>query len=650
MDRCSIAKRERCYCTAVDVPRERAYKVPFKIPWAIDFFQPSQRKGTQVAKTAIALIFLLGAVGGMVDCARADTSAKADKAVEGRGALRAALIDPLDRIYPDRFPTASRAGFVAHLPRGATTCLIFAVQSKETTRCAVEPLPIKSEDGHGLSCSLRLYELLNVHVEANTAGGSRTQKGKSPPKQWMSHFVRRAPFDVAEVLSPCRNVRLKKDRTRGVALEIAVDRDARSGRYRGALRFTTKSAKITVPFALEIHDVVLDEFPPIYCTYWLSVAPRDLTSETPPDWWSKAHWRLVKNTARVLRGYGQNVIFTPLIDLPEALIQVKRRKDGSYGFDYSRFDRWVDIFREAGYVLFEGHHLALMPATWAYGGIFVKDEKTGKTEPLLPAKGWRDTWLKFLPIFLQDFYRHLRQRGLAQDYVQHLLDEPKNLKDYEAYFRLARAFLPGIKTIDAINSRPEVYSPLVDIHVFALTSLAARRDLVHKRRAEGKDVWLYHCCSPYPPMPNRHLDEALTNSRLYPWLTFLLDADGYLYWGANMYRGANPYKTSVGPVPSGSQTPGHPPGDNWFFYPGPEGLLGSVRMVAFREGLVDLALLKMLAKKDGSQAHEIMNGIARSIRDYERDPRAYHAARASLLRALDRIYRGNRDRRSSDDH
>jgi hypothetical protein len=202
---------------------------------------------------------------------------------------------------------------------------------------------------------------------------------------------------------------------------------------------------------------------------------------------------------------------------------------------------------------------------------------------------------------------------------------------------MARDHLPGVRTIDAINAaRQDVFSPLVDIQVFNLPGLNKYRDVAAQRRAEGKGVWLYHCSSPYPPHPNRHLDSRLIECRLYPWLCFQLGAGGFLHWGANIYRGANEYKTSIGLFPNGSQDPGHPPGDNWFYYRGPNGLRPSMRIVSFREGLLDNALLTMLAERSGASAADVVRQVVRSPADFERDPAAYHRARRSILEALDR--------------
>ena len=109
---------------------------------------------------------------------------------------------------------------------------------------------------------------------------------------------------------------------------------------------------------------------------------------------------------------------------------------------------------------------------------------------------------------------------------------------------------------------------------------------------------------------------------------------GYLWWAANAYGGLDPYKTSLIPVGT-SDASSFAAGDGWFFYPGPDGLRPGLRMVAFREGLVDHALLTMLAQTDRKAAQAIRTRILRSPIDYETSPSAYRAARRALLEALD---------------
>jgi hypothetical protein len=263
------------------------------------------------------------------------------------------------------------------------------------------------------------------------------------------------------------------------------------------------------------------------------------------------------------------------------------------------------------------------------------DQAAGVTMPLFDAPKDVEPWLEFLPVFYRSLYGHLEDKGWTERYAQCQYDEPKDTELYRRMSALVHECMPGVPTKDAINSNPEGFSPLVDVHVFAVTTLAAHSDLAERRREEDRSVWMYHCCSPYPPYPNRHLDERLTDSRLYPWLAYLLKADGFLYWAANKYRGADPYKTSIGPLPNGSQSPGHPPGDNWMYYPTTDGLTPGLRMIAFRDGMLDHALLTLLAERDRAAAEAVLRKVVRSLTDYEKLPASYHRAREALLTALD---------------
>jgi hypothetical protein len=549
--------------------------------------------------------------------------------------LSAVRVDVLERVFPDMPPEAAAYTDPISVPRGGSAAFQFAVRARADAECTMTVRPVQREDGLALAGSVATYQLLPVHVEANNNGGSKTSPSSVPPESWMREFVRKAPFDVAEVLVEAERLELRDGVMHAALVEVRVARDAEPGSYEGALRLQAGEASAEVPFSLRVHGTVLPEDAALHSTHWFWPEPENLTNGERPEWWSERHWALVENSGRQLRAFGQDTIFTPLVEYEEPLIQTVREEDGSYSFDYERFDRWVELFDGLGFRYFAGHHIATLPEQWVYRGVFVTDRQTGRKERLVARGGANEEWLEFIPIFYRSLYGHLQEKGLTERYLQHQLDEPKDGELYRRLAALARTHMPGVQTIDAINSAPREYSPLVDVQVFALTILAREQELAEQRRAQGQSVWLYHCCSPYPPHPNRHLDERLCDSRLYPWLAYLLGAEGYLYWGANIYRGADPYKTSIGPVPSGSQDPGHPPGDNWFFYPGPDGLRASLRMVAFRDGLVDYTLLSMLAERDSKRADEIMGGIARTIADYEREPEAYHRARAMLLMALD---------------
>lgn len=546
-------------------------------------------------------------------------------------------VDGLERVFPDRPPTPSSDQTVS-VPRGGSVAVSFAgfARGMSESKFSFELGPIRSAGGESLTCSAKIYEVVDVPVEANNNGGMRTSVKTKPPPMWAEDFVRTAPFRACEVLVESDSVVLggASPSYKSILVDISLSPQANPGVYRGALRLKSADASVSAPFAIEVHKTHAPAEPSLRTHYWLSPDPVDLTTGPAPGWWSEEHWRLLENAGRTLRDYGQDTLWTPLIGGAHPLIQTARGEDGSYSFDFDRFDRWMETFLKLGYKRMAGQQILSMPGR---RGIVVIDSKTGKLESLFGGPEQEDAWIEFIPVFFDSLHRHLRRKGWVGVYAQHLYDEPNNLDKYKKLSSILRKHMPGVVSIDAIKTKPE-YSPLVDIHVFDVFLIYPRAQrLAAERRSRGQESWLYHCCSPYPPYPNRHLDERLSGSRLYPWLCYLVNADGYLYWAANMYRGADPYKTSVGPLPNGSQDPGHPPGDNWMFYPGPDGLRGTMRMMAFRDGLLDHALLSRLAERDKAMADGIMKMVATDMVDYARDPASFHVARKALLRALDSL-------------
>ena len=252
---------------------------------------------------------------------------------------------------------------------------------------------------------------------------------------------------------------------------------------------------------------------------------------------------------------------------------------------------------------------------------------------------------QFLAQFFDQLYVHLRQNNWEGAYRQGLLDEPRTVEDYAYLSNLCRKHMPGIRIADAIHGYGvedyEAFSPYVDVWIMEMAILrqAKSQQIVAERRRQGLRTGIY-VLGKVSPWPNRLLDRPLTDNRTQPWLMHLYQADHYIHWAANRYRGVeDPYRHSIGPTGplSGGRTftdRGHPPGNNWLLYPGPSGLRPSMRVLAFRDGVVDYTLLSMLAAKDRSAAEAIVRTVVRSATDYETESSVYHRARRALLDAL----------------
>lgn len=539
-------------------------------------------------------------------------------------------VDSLERVYPDRPSPVAADDVPISIARGGSTAFQFAATSPHDVSSRMVVGAIQRDDGLPLAGQVTTYRLLPVHVEGNTQGSLRNRPGGDVPKGWMKHLIRPAPFDVLEVLVESDKIELAAGRTQAMLVDVDVSPEASPGRYTARFELRSDEGTVSVPLSLEVHKTLLPSTHSLHCVHWFWPMPENLTNVDPPPWWSKRHWELIENSAGLLRRFGDDTMLTPLIEGREPLIRVSRNTQGNYEFDYSRFDRWVKTFSRLGFHTFAGRHIVNMGRE-----VWVMDRATGTLAPLLRDAKDREAWLQFIPVFYRSLYQHLEEKDWTGRYVQHQYDEPRDAELYQRLANLARANMPGVRTIDAINSRPETFSPTVDVHVFNLITLLRHTELADRRRSQGQHVWLYHCTSPYPPYPNRHLDRPLSECRLWPWICCRWRAEGFLYWAANLYRGADEYKTSLGPFPNGSQDPGHPPGDAWFYYRGPDGLRPSMRIVAFRSGLTDHTLLTKLAEKDPKLAEDIVRRIVPSATEYQTDPAVYHAARRQILSALD---------------
>ncbi|MDD2598281.1 MAG: sialate O-acetylesterase [Kiritimatiellae bacterium] len=559
--------------------------------------------------------------------------------------LEVSAVNPLDRIYPDLTPYTSEQA--AHLPRGGRAYFQFALHSTaHAGSVRLSAASLQKENGTVLKDAACVQVLRAVQVEANYGGCARTQVNKVPPGSVRESIVRQAPFNVYEVVTDKTAISLDGSATYAAIARVDVSRDAEPGLYHGVLTAALgDDATASAPLALRVYQTTLHERQPLDVIHWLWPEPQNLTDEAPPEWWSEPHWQLLEASGRTLRDYGDTVLFTPLFATETPLIQViaDTGSDHSWSFGFSRFDRWVTTFKELGFTRFFGKHIN------NHRSVFTWDQATGAVRPL--NLSFEEYHQNFLPAFYAAFYKHLCQRGWQDSYIQALTDEPRldALQRYQQMVHSFRKHMPGIGIAEALNHEFDQFSEFVDVPAWWFGYVYSKDwpDLIQQRIDAGKENWVYYACSPTPPHPNSHLDVPLWRSRALPWVVDYCRASGLLHWAANGYRGADPYTSSIGPLPNGSTAPGHPPGDNWLFYPTAKGLTGSMRMVALQQGIEDYTLLKMLRAKDPDCAAAIADSIVHAMvldyrnkdirSEYANNAASYSAARQQLLERLDSI-------------
>lgn len=168
----------------------------------------------------------------------------------------------------------------------------------------------------------------------------------------------------------------------------------------------------------------------------------------------------------------------------------------------------------------------------------------------------------------------------------------------------------------------------IDVIVVPLGDLPnVQKELERQIKQAGKQVWLYTSIHPQGDWANRFIEQPLIKTQLLPWIAFKYNMNGYLHWALNFWQ-QDPYK-GVGLPPYNL-----PGGDEFVVYPGDQTINPSLRAIAMRNGLNDVALLSLLKQKKPADASRIASALVSNYSVYNTDMLNYHQRKTELLKLL----------------
>jgi hypothetical protein len=620
----------------------------------------------------------------------------------------------------------TQLGAIGPDPRAGHLSLLRArdvqVEGNSNASCSCPAGQLPQTAGEGVNC-----------VSATTASESLTPRHCPTRVERValsSTLVRVAPFSIKDPLEPLDHLVplvLEPGRTELLIVDVPI----LAGLPRKTLnvQLTVRpegSAATSASLPLTVMPQRLDSFPAMDLSYWLSEDPRDLIARpqgTPidgrwgGDWWSDEHWSSIQRAAELQGRLGVTNTLMPLFvrnpfgiesralvpircitgstDVPldaSADPDQRRRFNAEvakwhYAFDFAGFRRWAATFRKAGFRQFEGAHL------FANGGelpTVLECDLYGKTDDKRPyARNFRflprvtDSGQltavrseriaiyrdRFLPGFLAELAIQLREAGIAEHYLQHVIDENASSDEaiaaYASAASMVRKHLPRVRIIDAINKYSALrYQGLIDVPVIHLILLyndqADRAGLRREIEERFPGPKYFYNTALRRGGPNRFLDSNPLDSRAHGWIALEAGYGGFLYWAANQYRypprkDANlsrpedwsPYLYSQGPWPGGRIAPAYGAGGNWLLYPTSRGLTDSLRARRLRDGLLDHWIYRQAeaaCKRDATSTctdrlEALRKAITRdshAIGDLSRNPADYDDAREQMLRILEK--------------
>jgi len=521
-------------------------------------------------------------------------------------------VDPLVKVFRDSEPADDLVDPI-DVARGEHAVWQIVVRSaKEIAKVSVIVSDLKS--GREKFKGLRVRTVGYVPVN---------QAMPDPPKD----ALRKPPCDFADPLLETSSFALKPNEAQPVWIDAKVPANAKQGLYKAEVKVMAtvdgRDLSVKIPLKANVYPVNAVRSR-LWLTNWYFPSQKFMQLPVKPgESQEDAQLRVI---AKSMAEHRQNVALIA----PYSLTKYELRSDGKIRFDFSDFDRRVQIFIDAGVIgRIEGGHLG-----WRIGGwespfhIDAQVVEGGKlvskrVDPSSPEA--EQFYSQFLPALKQ----HLQEKGWLSVYMQHLADEPisTNIESYRAIARLVRNYMPGVKTIDACHTKELVGA--LDVWVPQLNYFAKSHEHYMERQRLGEEVWMYTCVYPQGEYANRFLELPLIKTRLLHWINFKYNATGYLHWGFNYWlKVDDPYKTLISPEWF------LPAGDPWIVYPGKNGLIDSIRYETMRDGSADYELLCQLKQKKPDLAQKLADRHILDFDKYNTDPKTFRRTRKELLEAL----------------
>lgn len=455
---------------------------------------------------------------------------------------------------------------------------------------------------------------------------------ENTPKYRETDLIRPAPARFPDYLAEDGEISLEKGRYRAVFLTVRVPRDAEEGHYKGTVTIRTEHGDESLPLQLTVYPLTLPDERHLMVTEWYTTSTfKKFHGIDASD--SVRFYEMLSLYAENMAEHRQNV-FRVSLDLIAGVLDDK----GKLKFDFTRFDKWADIFWKTGHMdlLETGFVARFREGGWSSREIVLRDfrvqeQSTGRGVTM-PGK-------EFLAQFLPAFEAHLREKGWLQKTIFHIADEPSNhnIMSWREASEYVRRYAPALRRIDAIETthcfdRLEIWVPKLD-------HLAMWYDAYQKAQSQGYELWFYTVgIFQGGSYPNKTVDVPLIESRLLHWLNYRYGLKGYLHWGFNQWTD-DPF-----------EAPGQHRGDGWHVYPRKDGLLCSLRWEQMRNGLADYEYFWMLEDKiskikaglgerlsiidPSHRGVEIASRVVKTMSDYSKDPHTLYAAKKQIIEEL----------------
>lgn len=342
--------------------------------------------------------------------------------------------------------------------------------------------------------------------------------------------------------------------------------------------------------------------------------------------WSEEHFEVLKSYVQSLAALGQKSITVCASEIPwdgqscytelqykgnlfeYSMIPVTRKKDGTFHYDYSVMQRYIDLCTEAG--LCGDIEIFGLVNVWTENPQMPKDLCPEYPEPIkLRYLDEADGCLKYVrdAEVLKDYIRSLERYFIETEQIGRVriaADEPSDVEKYKVSLALLAELAPRFRCKCAINHAEfiEKFHDRIDDFVPYLrcTVVEYERLMQYRKDYPEKTFLWYVCCG--GASPNNFLRTAPIENRMTGILTSMFRLDGFLRWNYCIWPDDPRHDIRYTYFEAG---------DTNFVYPGGNGkVLLSLRYKNLQRGIADYEMLEAIRAKKGN---EVVDALLKKV-------------------------------------
>ena len=266
----------------------------------------------------------------------------------------------------------------------------------------------------------------------------------------------------------------------------------------------------------------------------------------------------------------------------ESMVTWLKKADGTWYFDYTVFDKWVEYMMSLG-VKKQINCYSMVP--WRLS--FQYFDQASNSFKYLDAKPGEAAYDEFWGNMLTSFAKHLKEKGWFD--ITHISMDERPMKDMLATLKVIRKADKDFKVSLAGTYHDELVKELHDYCIAIGEKFPA--EVIKSRKEAGQVTTYYTCCT--EPRPNTFTFSAPAEAEWLGWFAAKENLDGYLRWALNSWV-KNPLQDS--------RFTAWAAGDTYMIYPEGRSSIRFERLIEGIQSYEKIRIIKEEFEKKGNKS------------------------------------------------